>query len=130
MFQKGAIVALTSPQEGDTLWTAEQVQIARNLPPGNGQGRVDIDWEFGPIKISGYVDTSSFNIGVSVSVLGINIGNIIGHLKDGVGININLLLATGSIKLYLKNGNEFWVNVEIKVKFDGSYDGDYNIVTI
>ncbi|CRK12120.1 hypothetical protein HYQ45_015154 [Verticillium longisporum] len=124
----GAIVSLTPPEEGDNTWTADQVNLARSLPPGDIQGRVDLDWGFGPI--TGYVDTNTFEIGVSVSILGINVGNIFGNLKDGVGLNINLFLASGSIKFYLKNGNELWVHLDIKVKFDGHFEGDYKIITI
>ncbi|EEY23466.1 hypothetical protein D7B24_006490 [Verticillium nonalfalfae] len=126
----GAIVSLTPPEDGDNTWTADQVNLARSLPPGDIQGRVDIDWGFGPVKITGYVDTNTFEIGVSVSILGINVGNIFGNLKDGVGLNINLFLASGSIKFYLKNGNEVWVHLDIKVKFDGHFEGDYKIITI
>lgn len=65
-----------------------------------------------------------------MSILGINVGNIFGNLKDGVGVKVDLFLAKGSIKIYLKNGNEVWVHLDIKVKFDGSFDGDYKILTI
>ncbi|KAM0321789.1 hypothetical protein ACHAQA_009885 [Verticillium albo-atrum] len=123
----GAIVSLTPPEGGDNVWKAQQVNLARSLPPTDGRGRVEIDWSFGPV--TGYVDTDSFEIGVSVSILGINVGNIFGNLKDGVGLDIDLFLAAGSIKFYLKNGNELWVHLDIKVKFDGSFDGDYKIVS-
>ncbi|CAH0032817.1 unnamed protein product [Clonostachys rhizophaga] len=126
----GAIISLKAPEEGDNIWEAQQVDQVLNLPPGDGQGRVTIDWSFGPVKITGYVDTNTFEIGVSVSILGINIGNIFGNLKDGVGVNIDLFLAKGSIKIYLKNGNEVWVHLDVKVKFDGSFEGDYKIITI
>lgn len=65
-----------------------------------------------------------------MSILGINIGNIFGNLKDGVGVKVDLFLAKGSINIYLKNGNEVWVHLDVKVKFDGSFDGDYKILTI
>ncbi|CAG9938631.1 unnamed protein product [Clonostachys rosea f. rosea IK726] len=126
----GAIISLQAPQAGDNIWEARQVDQVLNLPPGDGQGRVTIDWSFGPVKITGYVDTNTFEIGVSVSILGINVGNIFGNLKDGVGVKVDLFLAKGSIKIYLKNGNEVWVHLDIKVKFDGSFDGDYKILTI
>ncbi|CAI6079882.1 unnamed protein product [Clonostachys chloroleuca] len=126
----GAIISLQAPQEGDNIWEARQVDQVLNLPPGDVKGRVTIDWSFGPVKITGYVDTNTFEIGVSVSILGINIGNIFGNLKDGVGVKVDLFLAKGSIKIYLKNGNEVWVHLDVKVKFDGSFDGDYKILTI
>lgn len=47
-----------------------------------------------------------------------------------MGVDVDLLLAKGSIKVYLKNGNEVWVHLDVKVVFDGSFDGDYKIVSI
>lgn len=59
-----------------------------------------------------------------MSVLGIKLGSFYGNLKDGLVINIDLFLAKGSIKFYLKNGNELWVRVDLDVKFDGSFNQD------
>ncbi|KAK2594033.1 hypothetical protein QQS21_008252 [Conoideocrella luteorostrata] len=126
----GAIISLAAPENGETTWKAEQIEIVRNLPPGDIAGRKSIEWSIGPVKITGYVDTKTFELGVSVSILGINVGNIFGNLKNGVGININLFLASGSIRFYLKNGKEVWVHVDITVKFDGKFEGDYKILTI
>jgi len=67
---------------------------------------------------------------VNVSVVGISLGNIYGNLKDGVGLNIDLIAAKGSIKFYLKNGNEVWVHLDIGIVFDGTYQGDYKIISI
>ncbi|KAK1465071.1 hypothetical protein CPAR01_07107 [Colletotrichum paranaense] len=126
----GAVVALSPPEEGDNVWEAKQVELVRNLPPGDDQGRHSIDWSFGPVKISGYVDTNTFEVGLTVSIAGINIGNIFGNLKDGVGLKINLLAAKGEIRVYLKNGNEVWIHLDVKIVFDGHYEGDYKIITI
>jgi len=65
---------------------------------------------------------------VSVSVLGINLGTFHGNLKDGIGIKVDLFLVVGDIRLSLKNGNEVWVYLALKVKFDGSFNGDYKII--
>ncbi|WQF90320.1 hypothetical protein CDEST_15334 [Colletotrichum destructivum] len=126
----GAVVALSPPAEGDNIWEAKQVELVRNLPPSNGEGRKAIDWSFGPVKITGYIDTNTFEVGLTISIVGINVGNIFGNLKDGVGLKINLLAATGEIRFYLKNGNEVWVHLDVKIVFDGHYEGDYKIITI
>lgn len=83
-----------------------------------------------PSQVTGYIDTNTFEVGLSVSVVGINVGNIYGNLKDGVGVKINLIAASGEIRFYLKNGNEVWVHLDVKVVFDGHYQGDYKILTI
>ncbi|KXJ87350.1 hypothetical protein Micbo1qcDRAFT_208361 [Microdochium bolleyi] len=126
----GAIVSLTPPDDGDVFWEAKQVELVKNLPPGDIQGRKSIDWSFGPVKVSGYIDTNTLEVGLTVSVAGISLGNIFGNLKDGVGIKVNLLIAKGEIRFYLKNGNEVWIHLDIKIVFDGHYEGDYKIVTI
>ena len=64
-----------------------------------------------------------------MSVLGIKLGSFYGNLKDGLVINIDLFLAKGSIKFYLKNGNELWVRVDLDVKFDGSFHQDAKILS-
>jgi hypothetical protein len=81
-------------------------------------------------QIVGYVDTDTYEIGVTVTVAGINVGAIYGNLKDGVVLKVDLFVVKGQIKFYLKNGNEVWVNLDLKITFDGSYSGDYKILTI
>jgi hypothetical protein len=61
--------------------------------------------------------------------VGISLGTIYGNLKDGVGVNVDLWVASGSLRFYLKNGNELWIHVDIKISFDGSFSGDYKIIS-
>ncbi|KGQ04073.1 hypothetical protein BBAD15_g10692 [Beauveria bassiana D1-5] len=103
----GALVNISAPRSGDNVWVAKQVDLARDQPPTDGRGRREIDWAFGPIRISGYVDTDKWETGLTISVLGISIGPIHGDLKDGVVVKVDSFLAKGNINLYLKNGNEF-----------------------
>ncbi|KAL2159034.1 hypothetical protein VTH06DRAFT_2793 [Thermothelomyces fergusii] len=127
----GALVRLTPPEEDGIFWTAEQSEVARALPPpgpGAPRSRHEIDWSFGPVTVTGYVDTDTWEIGVTVSVVGISLGTIYGNLQDGVGIKVDLFVAKGEIKFYLKNGSELWVHLDLKIIFDGSFDGDYKII--
>ncbi|OAA55362.1 hypothetical protein ISF_07873 [Cordyceps fumosorosea ARSEF 2679] len=127
----GAIVRLDPPKSGDIYWTATQVSIGNSLPPPGKapKARHEINWSFGPLKITGYLDTTTLEIGVTVSVLGITMGNIYGNLKDGVGLKFDVFLAKGEVKLYLKNGNELWVHIDVSVRFDGNFKGDYKILS-
>ncbi|RMJ08475.1 hypothetical protein CDV36_011920 [Fusarium kuroshium] len=125
----GAVISLIAPKKGDNVWKAEQVDIARNLPPGDIAGRIEINWSYGPIKITGYIDTDTYELAISISIVGINVGNIYGNIKDGIGLDINLFVAKGSIKFYLKNGNELWVHLDVSVTFDGSFSGDHKIIS-
>jgi hypothetical protein len=76
------------------------------------------------------VEVATKEIGVSVTLAGITLGNIYGNLNDGVGIDINLLVAKGSLRFYLKNGNEVWIHFDVSIVFDGSYKDDVKILTI
>jgi hypothetical protein len=57
------------------------------------------------MQVTGYIDTSTLEIGVRVDVFGAHIFNLFGNLKDGVVGKIDLFLAKGEIRFYLKNGN-------------------------
>ncbi|KAK1688920.1 hypothetical protein BDP55DRAFT_766316 [Colletotrichum godetiae] len=101
-FNVGALVTLCPPclEQGDNLWMAKQIEIHHNLPPGDDYGRRQIDWSFGPVKTVGYVDTNTT-----------------------ITVNINLLSAKGKISVYLRNGQEVWIHLDIKIVFDGHYQG-------
>ncbi|KAL8699576.1 MAG: hypothetical protein Q9201_005923 [Fulgogasparrea decipioides] len=124
----GAAVNLTQQESGQ--YKAVQQGTAIGIPPTNDETRKSIDWGFGPVKVSGYVDTDRLEIGVNVSVLGISLGTLYGNLQEGVGVDVDLFLAKGEIKFYLKNGNEVWVHLGLQVTFDGSYEGDYKIISL
>jgi hypothetical protein len=51
-------------------------------------------------------------------------------VKDGVVGEIDLFLAKGEIRIYLKNGNEVWLHYDVKVKFDGHFKDDVKLLTI
>lgn len=82
------------------------------------------------MQVNGYVIKSTLEIGVATQVLGISVPAVYGNLKDGVQIKYDLHLARGSKKFYLKNGNEVWISVDIKVLFDGSFEKQVKLVTI
>jgi len=82
------------------------------------------------MQVVGYVDTSTLEIGVEVDVFGAKVLQMFGNLKDGVVGRIDLFLAEGEIKFYLKNGNEVWVHLHLSVKFDGTFDQDVKLFTI
>ncbi|KAK1772686.1 hypothetical protein QBC33DRAFT_27062 [Phialemonium atrogriseum] len=126
----GAVVDLTAPGDGGNKWTARQVDVGRKPPTGDPKDSVKVDWSFGPVKILGNVNTNTYELGVSAILLGINVGDIHGDLKDGVRLDINLFAAEGDIRFYLKNGNELWIRLDIKILFDGIFSGDYRILRL
>ncbi|KAL2801560.1 hypothetical protein BJX63DRAFT_442490 [Aspergillus granulosus] len=89
-----------------------------------------IHWGFGPVKVDGYVNTSTVAIRVQVSVFGAKILNITADLKRGVCANINLALANGQICFYLKNGKEVWIRLQLKVKWDGSFNKEERLLSL
>ncbi|OHF03194.1 hypothetical protein CORC01_01578 [Colletotrichum orchidophilum] len=64
-------------------------------------------------EITGCIDINLFEVGLTISIASINIGNIFGNLKDGVTLKVNLLSAKGEIRVYLKNGNKVWVHLDV-----------------
>lgn len=52
---------------------------------------------------------------------GIYVGIISGNLKEGIDINVDLFTMKGSMRIYLKNGNEAWVELDQKITFNGHY---------
>jgi hypothetical protein len=57
--------------------------------------------------------SDTFEIGTQVVILGINLGNCFGNLKDGLSIKVNLLAESGTVKFYLKNGCEVWIQAAL-----------------
>ena len=47
------------------------------------------------------MDSTNFGIGIEVTLFGISLGTFYGNLKDGLGININVIAAKGSINISL-----------------------------
>lgn len=67
---------------------------------------------------------------MTISVLGITIGSFGGNLKDGLGISVNLIAIKGKIRLYLKNGNEVWINISLKPFIGSGYEFDQKLFTL
>ncbi|KAF7155596.1 hypothetical protein CNMCM5623_008138 [Aspergillus felis] len=106
-----AYVNLTSPDDGDNEWSAKQTEAAAEL------------------SFKGFVDTSSYDMTCTPVIGGIYVGTVNGNLKDGVGLRFNLYNFKGALRWYLKNGNELWIHHDVKVIFDGVFEGDRKIIT-
>lgn len=63
-------------------------------------------------------------------MIGINIGTLSGNLHDGITLKVNLIAVKGELRFYIKNGNELWLHVDLKVVFDGSYNDDVKIISL
>ncbi|KAJ4246577.1 hypothetical protein NW762_013518 [Fusarium torreyae] len=127
MANTAAVVNLQAPEEGDTTWTVEQVEVEQQEEEEQAENTKSIDWGHGPIHNVGTLNLDTFEIKVNLDYVGIRAGTVQGNLKDGLGVNIDLFAARGEQKFYLKNGNELWTYVDIRVTFDGLFSGDYKI---
>ncbi|KAH7311490.1 hypothetical protein B0I35DRAFT_514256 [Stachybotrys elegans] len=126
----GATVALVAPDECGIMWSAKQVTSAPTLlhqSLASHSSRHRIEWGQGPLSLAGYVDINTYETGVEVAIMGISLGIITGNLKDGVGVSFALVALSGSVKLYLKNGNEIWVHQYIKTPFSQDIDEERKI---
>ncbi|KAM3498567.1 hypothetical protein MY11210_009665 [Beauveria gryllotalpidicola] len=119
-FDDGAVIRV---QRSGNTYNVDQLSSTPFLP----LKAYELNWSLGPITLRGYVDTTTFEAGLHLTVIGIDLANIKGNLKDGIILNINLVLAKGSLKFYLK-GKQMWVRVDIDVKIDGKYHEDHKIV--
>lgn len=63
-------------------------------------------------------------------VFGISVGFFAGNLSNGVTVNVDLFIAVGSVTVYLKNGNEFWVKYNLKPTFGSPIADDTKVVTL
>lgn len=128
-YATGAVLSVTEEAEGQ--YSVEQLEIQSstgNKAPAGIGGVIPIHWSIGPIAVDGYINTNTFEIRVTIKIVGITIGTFVGNLKDGLSIKVNLFVVSGTLKFYLKNGNELWIRYDIKVRFDGSFDGDRKII--
>ncbi|KAE8336057.1 hypothetical protein BDV24DRAFT_168616 [Aspergillus arachidicola] len=125
----GANVQLTSPSEDRTEWTVEQkpVELEIEYP----EDHVRIAWEFGPIKlIDGYVDTATLEIAVAPVINQVYLGIIEGNLKDDVSVRFNLSQSMGSLRFYLRNGNEVWISLSVRIEYGPQFYEERRLVTI
>jgi len=74
------------------------------------------------------VDAETFEISVNQSVLGIE-APLKDNLKDGLISKSNLYNAKGQTKYHLRNGNEVWTHIDIKITFNGSFDKDVKLLS-
>ncbi|KAF4337412.1 hypothetical protein FBEOM_8689 [Fusarium beomiforme] len=122
----GASVYLQQDEDGEWIMT----QTYYDSWQFSHDNVVGFNWSFGPISNQGEIDPDSLDIKLNPSYCGIAAGAIEGNLKDGLMIKVNLESTMGSQRWYLKNGNEVWTHYDIKVKFNGAYEGDKKIIVL
>ncbi|PTD02140.1 hypothetical protein FCULG_00012138 [Fusarium culmorum] len=120
----GALLTLIPPKDGGSAWQLKQADMDNSLSSEDQANRREINWYLGPIWLTGYVDKNTLDVGISPVITGINAGNITGNLKDGVAVNVDLTTTKGETRLYLKNGNEVWVDLNLNIFFSGNYERD------
>lgn len=60
--------------------------------------------------------------------MGIDIGTFSGNAKDGIIININLFAVSGTIRLFMKNGNELWGHIHLTPIIGPVLDEEFLII--
>ncbi|KAI1657176.1 hypothetical protein F4813DRAFT_396430 [Daldinia decipiens] len=124
-YQSGAIVHITQTEKG---YKVEQVKLFE--PPPFKQprdGRIDINFNIGPISAHGWIDTNSLAVHLELSVLGISIGAADFDLEKGFEIGVDLSVISGKIRFYGKNGSELWMRYELKALFQ-TWEDDVKII--
>ncbi|KAE8395888.1 hypothetical protein BDV23DRAFT_178453 [Aspergillus alliaceus] len=121
----GAIVTLSQGKDGN--YDVGQVGEDLLKAPGRDVGdRKPISWDLGPHSGTGWVDTETLDIGVTVSIWGISIGTFYGNMGNlGLKVNVNLTGATGWVMFYSKNRTTAWVRISLDLKAFGDYMDDF-----
>ncbi|KAI1314193.1 hypothetical protein F5Y03DRAFT_336375 [Xylaria venustula] len=105
-YQVGAIVHITQTKDG---YKIDQVETLTPPRVGGPKEQIPFKFDFGPVKISGWVDITSLAVHVEVLVLGISVGTYDFNLNNGLTLTIDLIVVSGTIRFYGKNGNELWM---------------------
>ncbi|KAM0244115.1 hypothetical protein ACHAP5_006597 [Fusarium lateritium] len=129
MSDPGVHINLSEPSDGDIWYEAEQKNPDVEFDEEDGWHDLN-NFSFGPITNIARVNTDTFEFEVVPEYLGIRPGLLKGNLKDGLAIKINYAQARGEQRWYLKNGNEIWTHLDVKVMFDGSFDKDVKLYTM
>ena len=79
-------------------------------------------------QITTNIDIPKKEFCVTLSVVGISLGKFCGSFDNGFSIDVNIFVAKGSVRFYVKNGNQLWVRVDLDVTFDGGYHQDAKII--
>lgn len=77
----------------------------------------------------GWIDLQTLAIDVTIYVVGIKIGEIVGEVRKGIEIVIDGLLVKGSIKIFTKSGKDVWVKLSLTV-FGKVISGEWQIYPI
>ena len=61
--------------------------------------------------------------------MGIGLGSFSGSFADGIGIDVNLFHATGSLLFAVGEGNALYLLYDIDVSFDGHFKDEVEVIS-
>ncbi|KAL8786327.1 MAG: hypothetical protein Q9195_008254 [Heterodermia aff. obscurata] len=126
-----------STYSGPNIYTVTQAPAGSTLPPSSHLAALGVDiksqraigFSFGPVTLSGYVDTTNYGLGVEIGLFGISLGNFYGNVKEGLVISIDIRAAKGEVRLYLK-GNGVWVKIQLTPIWGGEINADEKLFAL
>ena len=77
-------------------------------------------------QLFGYVDTIFFGASVEIIVFGICLGTFHDNLKSRLGVNIDIVAASGEIIMYLQE-NAVWVSIHLKPRWGSAINIDQKL---
>lgn len=128
----GAVVLIDPPTEDNdndiTVYNIHQEKLQLIFPPAKPDDRplAGSKFSYGPLSVDFRVDFQKKEFAVSASIMGIGLGTFYGSFTRGIELKVNLLLAKGSLRFYVKN-SALWVRIDVDIKFDGGYHEDKKI---
>ncbi|KAI4252650.1 MAG: hypothetical protein LQ352_004173 [Teloschistes flavicans] len=120
---------MTNDSMLNPIWFWYQGAGVLDKPTGLNRD-VPIDWEYppftekklivGPSSIHGHFDTDTTDCEVAVDVLGFPLEDAKGNLDDGLRIDVNLVVAKGTLIIYdirSKPKDQIWIQVDLRLPF-------------
>ncbi len=82
------------------------------------------------MQIAGFVDLENLDVEAAVYVRKYAVGVFKCNLKESCKININVVLAKGTVELYLKNKHEVWLLAKLSLPFGKSFSVDKKVFNL
>ncbi|KAF8602923.1 hypothetical protein BDV93DRAFT_545064 [Ceratobasidium sp. AG-I] len=101
-----------------------------------GKGNdVSFSWAFGPIILKASINTGVLSInaslGVSIPFLGFKeLAAISGDLSQGVSADVDAYAVKGKVTIFLKDGKQVWIRLELSSPFFSAQGKEFKIFTL
>ncbi|KAL7933974.1 hypothetical protein V8C35DRAFT_302911 [Trichoderma chlorosporum] len=93
-------------------WQIIETKIAIALPI-QGNNEQSFEWSRAVFKLKGRINTSTYMLFLEGFVFGSSVGSLNGDIRNGIHVDINHMMASGTADFSLRNNNEIWLNANV-----------------